>query len=921
MNFHYPFPYFLFHLMAALKTAKKLGLCVYLVCWIPAVVPFLTAAEPRQSAALVERNENSVEVVARDGFMGNQGAALKPAIEEKEFSSDSPPDLVFRIQAAKPMLHWIITTAAVDSFGKEKMQKARGKYESLTIWIAVDDAPPSRRVVFVPWHDVKAIYTSLIGKFNLTGEPQTIKIWLPKGVQLNSLEIRPYTPPRVPPALTDYKPEFVPPETRPRLWVNKDSLPAVRRRLTQGENAPVWEKYQQFAEKPFKFDFKPGVEIPHNAGLEQAAVAKAFVYLMNGNADLGKEAVALTRDYLSVVSFGNWLDITREIGRAIYSASLVYDWCYDIMPPEDRQVIRDALLRLAIDMEMGWPPFIGGVVNGHGNEMQMSRDLLSMAIALYGDEPVPYLYCSYRVLEELRPMLAYQYRSPRHHQGYGYGPFRFECDMTAAWLFLRMTGREFFHENIKQVPYSWIYQRLPCGGILPDGDGSYTPRFLRYANLLNYSYSSDPILKGEYLRQYSTPNDPMRWLLVNDPDLVPQGLESLPLTKDFGAILSSMIARTGWDLTPESDDIVVEMKGGGKHFANHQHSDAGSFQIYFRGLQAGDLGVYGFYGTPYDMNFCKRSVSHSMMLVHDPNEVFGGATPRSTIGNDGGARLHLRTPQTPEQAETNPIHRNGVHLASAFGPDSQKPIYSFFSVELADAYSDKVKEYVRSFCFINRKDASVPALFLVYDNILVSNSSFKKYWQINTFSAPTLTAEGIDVFAEKNGRKGRLNLSMLLPAASERTTQILSGQDTHNVFGIQYTPPGSSVQTQGSRTLFSPKAENGRDEFLTVIQMVDEKGVQLPISRLESDAAHVVLAGNHAVSFAKTAALISKEWSLNLPSDREYQVLLTGLTAGKWSVRQGTKNESFDVAEGNSTLFFSGKGTCRFVPLTKEAVK
>ena len=885
-----------------------------IVC-VLAVVPFLNAAESRYSAALAERNEARVELVERDGFMENRGAALNPSAEVNDFSADAPPDLVFRVQSAKEGRHWIISTGGVDEVGKEKMQKARGKYESLTIWIAVDDSQPTQRVVFVPWHNVQTIYTSRIGKFDMTGKPQTIKVWLPKGVQLNSLELRPYIPPRIPPAVLEYKPEIVPPETRPRLWVNSESLPIVRQRLTKGENAPVWEKYRTAAEKPFVFEFTPGVEIQHNAALEQAAVAKAFVYLMNGNADLGKDASTLIHNYFSVVSFGNWLDITREIGRAIYSGSLIYDWCYDLMTVEERAALRSDLLRLADDMEIGWPPFLQGVVNGHGNEAQVSRDLLSMAIALYGDDSVPYQYCSHRMLEDLRPMLAYQYQSPRHHQGYGYGPYRFEWDMTAAWLFLRMTGREVFHENIKQVPYSWIYQRLPDGGIIPDGDGSYVPnRFARYANLLNFSYSNDPILKGEYLRQNPTIPDPMRWLLVNDPDLVPQpDLKSLPLTKAFGPIIGSMIARTGWSLEPDSDDIVVEMKGSGKHFANHQHSDAGSFQIYFRGLQVGDLGVYGFYGTPYDMNFCKRSVSHSMMLVYDPEEVFAPPTQRAAIGNDGGARLHLRAPWTLQQAEAESIHRNGVQLGAAFGPDPLEPMYSFFSVDLAEVYSDKVKEYIRSFCFINRKDASVPALLLVYDHIAVSKPEFKKYWQINTFSEPTPTASGIDVFAERNERKGRINLSMLLPAPADREVQILSGPvDSHNVFGAQYTPPNTTLpQTQGTRTLFSPKKESERDEFLTVMQMVDDKAKELPVSRLPTDVAHVVVVGNHVIGFAKTADPINKEWSLPIPSDREYQVVLTGMAPGKWMVRHSNKTESIDVVKGTSTMYFSAKGICR----------
>ena len=101
------------------------------------------------------------------------------------------------------------------------------------------------------------------------------------------------------------------------------------------------------------------------------------------------------------------------------------------MSPADRESIRKNLMRLADDMEIGWPPFRQMIVNGHGNEAQVNRDLLSMAIAIYDEDPLPYRYCAYRILEELVPMRRFEYQSPRHNQGVSYGPYRFNWDMHA----------------------------------------------------------------------------------------------------------------------------------------------------------------------------------------------------------------------------------------------------------------------------------------------------------------------------------------------------------------------------------------------------------------------------------------------------------------------------------------------------------
>ena len=330
--------------------------------------------------------------------------------------------------------------------------------------------PPDQRVVFVPWSEPGSC-TQATGKFDFTGEEQQIRVWLPEGVRLDYLQISPYTPPKVPPAAAAYRPTIVPPASRPRLWVNQQSLPQVRANLDKGENAPLWTRVKRRAAKPFEFKVRPDTEVGYNAALESAAVAKAFVHLMTGDRARGREAVTLMRDYLAAVQFDNLLDITREIGRAIYSGALAYDWCYDVMTPEDRDSIRKSLMRLADDMEIGWPPFLQTIVNGHGNEAQLNRDLLSMAIAIYDEDPVPYRYCAYRILEELAPMRKFEYQSPRHNQGVSYGPYRFGWDLHAAWLLRRMTGKPVFDPNIGDVYKFWLYMRLPTGQMLRDGDG------------------------------------------------------------------------------------------------------------------------------------------------------------------------------------------------------------------------------------------------------------------------------------------------------------------------------------------------------------------------------------------------------------------------------------------------------------------
>jgi heparin/heparan-sulfate lyase len=149
--------------------------------------------------------------------------------------------------------------------------------------------------------------------------------------------------------------------------------------------------------------------------------------------------------------------------------------------------------------------------------------------------------------------------------------------------------------------------------------------------------------------------------------------------------------------------VVAEIKGGGFHFGNHQHADAGSLQIYYRGLQVAKLPQYVFYGTPYDVNFAKRSIAQSMVRVVDPAEKI-----LRNHANDGGSRFIQSHPRTPKQAKTDPTFDYGRVLSCSFGPDARDPEFSYFAADLRAAYTEKLTGYVRRFCFSTCTAPTIP---------------------------------------------------------------------------------------------------------------------------------------------------------------------------------------------------------------------
>lgn len=874
-------------------------------------VKAIPTAPYRLDASSARINTKSTEVVEDNRLSSKKGITLKPGIPAGIDGTRTEPDIVFDVKLPKAGRYVMSTYAVTDTEGAELMKKAKTKFESLYIKIQIDERRPTRRVVYVPW-DQRNQET---GKFEFSSENQQLKIWLPRGVRLEYIDLAAYIPPAVPPKVISYQPKIVPPATRPRLWVNQQSLPQVKAQLKAGENLEAWEKVKKAALTPFVFEFDPDAEMAFNPKLESAVESKAFYYLMTGDKKIGKEAIRLTADYLSRVEFGNLLDITREMGRAIYAASEVYDWCYDLMTPEQKKILYTNLMRLSDDMEAGWPPFKQSVINGHGNEAQICRDLLAMSIAIYDEDPKPYQYTSYIILEDLVPMRKFEYQSPRHNQGVNYGSYRFGWDMHSAWLFYRMTGKPVFDDNIKDVRKFWQYMRVPDGQMLRDGDGFTAGKpgeFFYWKGaqtmFMNYAYAKDPVMKAEFQRQGGIPTNPVMFLLLNDPHLKPEpSMESLPLTMDFGKILGSMIARTGWNIGMNSNDVVAEIKGGGYHFANHQHSDAGSIQLYYRGFQFGDIGVYKFYGTPYDVNFNKRSIAHSMMLAVDPDEKF-----LRTESNDGGTRFNQKFPKTPDEVQTDALFNNGKVVSADFGPSKLRPYFSYFAADLQGAYTSKISDYTRGFCFLNLDREDIPAAIILTDDISTAKPEFKKYWQINALNLPEKTADGVILNNQRNGQVGKTHVSMLIPSAEDRQIEILSGAEANSSFKFKYDAPAiEQPEVNAHRIMISPKHATTRNRFLTVFQMTAGDTKPLPVQHYETPESYVVILADRVVSMSRNSELIGRSFTLKVPESGKYQVVLAGMKPGYWNVKSGNGKTKFNVnvTDGINTIFFqAGSG-------------
>lgn len=672
----------------------------------------------------------------------------------------------------------------------------------------------------------------------------------------------------------------------------------------------------------------------------QAIQAKALYYQLEGNAQHGQTAVTMMRTYIDSCGYDysgtkRVMPGTRTAGDSILLSALVYDWARPFVTAADEELYLRRFLERAA-MEIGFPPDKQGHIVGHGSEMQLMRDQMSVAIAFYEKEPRIYDIVAGRFFRDFVPARKdFLYKSGFLHQGPSYGMARFACDMYAAWIFRRMAGIDVFGLEGKEMLYQPIYMRRPDGQLMRDGDtfdSSYTKLnsywFQPEPFMLAASYFKDPALKREFILQSSSAGDDLARVLFSDSAIKPlNGAPDLPLTKFYGGTAGYMVARTGWTDLPvdlKSNVVVATMKVGHTNFSNHQHLDAGHFQLYYKGGLAIDTGIYegmngtvfSGYASAHDWNYHKRTVAHNAMLVFQPGEKFANAD-----SNDGGQRFVTLEPYSQAMVQ-DPANKYtyGGNIRSKFGPDLKKPAFSYIKGDLHRAYTEKVSNYQRSFVFLNTGRTDVPAALVVFDRIRSAQASYHKRWLLHSVGEPKIntTERTVTVDRTDNGYNGRLVNRTLLPAQVTYTKYGKPGEEyvVPNTAGtalVNYpvapkSPTWNSEESGPWRIEVAPTVLQASDTLLNVMQVMDASPAPAPLATELLRSIHFVGArvDNTVVLFGVAETNVGTGATFTLPASTvKRAVLVTDLQAGTWTVKKGstTLAGSYTVADTDGTIY------------------
>jgi len=725
----------------------------------------------------------------------------------------------------------------------------------------------------------------------------------------------------------------IPPPEHPRLCLRESNIPDLQKRMSDPVLKPVWQELERMAAESLPVvdesekDWRYYVQ---QKGAKVRAELLAIQYLVGQERAVGRKAI---KTALDTIRQSEWppevQDIARSVGRMMVTGAIVYDWCYDLLSPGEKEEFVIEFLRMARLLECGYPPVIQGSVTGHSAEWMIMRDLISAGIAIYDEFPEMYELTAMRIFSEHIPVRNWFYPSHAYHQGSSYNKVRYASDLYALWIFDRMGAGNVFHPSMQFVPYHWFYIRRPDGQFLPSGDVNYSrnrPVSLGLLAMLSGSYFQDEYINHEFLKSPSIDSrDKFFEFIWRDTDLGTRKPDDLPLTKYFGFPHGWMIARTGWG----KNSVIAEMKVNEYNFINHQHHDGGAFQIYYKGPLAIDAGMYSGtsggnkgYNSPHNKNYFKRTIAHNSLLIYDPDEVFksigyGGKFKTEFADNDGGQRLPgdgWHAPQTLEDLVSKD-YKTGKVMAQGFGPDQTEPDYTYLKGDITKAYGSKVKEVKRSFVFLNFHSEKIPAALIVFDKVVSSIPEFKKFWLLHSIEEPEVNGRDIIIKRTKNGDNGKLLNTALLPGPDNADITAMGGPGKEFwVFGENYenepTRGRDPATERGAwRIEITPARTSEVDYFLNVMQVMDnDYEGQLKVDLINGNKVTGVQIGDRVVIFSRDTELIDTPFSFELKENDTYSILLTDMAEGTWQVLKDGQVmiPAIQVRKQEGTVYFMG---------------
>ena len=702
------------------------------------------------------------------------------------------------------------------------------------------------------------------------------------------------------------------------------------------------------------------------AAIEARALLFRVLYeqdLEEGSIDAYRRDVYGYGAILGIKNFLETLDIQyispdqcREFGYTMFVAAEVYDWCYPILSDADKDEIRFAVVTRCctgttaitdkslvshggVKIGAGFPPAEHGSVGDHGCEAEILRDYLSFALAIYDEDPTWWNYVAGRVMTDFVPVRNYYFRSGITQQGVSlYAHHRHYADLYSAWMIQTATGNNPY-VGMENTVKSIISSLNPSEqSFFSSGDGGIeTTRVERLSDnsliaaaiygddtLFTWSYETKGRLSYGYGTTTVTPAN-MIIFASQGMELLEDEYEDLSSIMYNGYPVGQLVTRYKWN-DPEA--AATYMKIGLRTTVGHEHLDAGTFQIYYKGLLTSDAGLYNNSAHEQTDYYQSATIGHNGILVFNPSKWnFNSTNPAIKWYSGGQSR-----PGTPKNLEEflKDDYVTGVLLGVQYGfkDDAGKVSdYAYIAGDITSSYdSDTVAFMSRSMLTVyNDPDSECPMYFFVFDSVESTSASFEKTFLLHIRGYNEPTVEG-NVITTTNGG-GKLVVHSLSYGATIRKV----GGVVFDENG-KYNPEASkNFLINGHQIIALNRGSDGnwgrvevvksgekKSTFMHAMYVTDADSNASPdVRRIEAEGIEGAVIGDVAAVFRDSAERTSDEVKFKADGDGELRYFVAGLAEGEWALKINGNNRGTVIAgEGGMAVFTASAGR---ITLTKVA--
>ena len=711
----------------------------------------------------------------------------------------------------------------------------------------------------------------------------------------------------------------------PRVMISSHNIDKIKANLEKPQNASAYNSYLEYYKKEMTGEYS-GSTFELLTRIE----AKAFRYLLTGEELYGYQAIYNIRNAILTAEHIE-IDPYRAYGLTMYIAACVYDWCYPLLTDADKeQIFRGCINLLGKRMEVGCPPAKEGAIAHHTVECQILRSYLSLGIAVYDEHPEIYEFVAGRLYSDIVPAQNFMLASGKHWEGAYYAPFRYCNLLDAQFLISSMSeGRVemFDSKSLHEVANSFMDFTLP--GLTYDRIHVFEMGDVAASSFEDYFSScffsscmfDDAKLKGFSFECYNNKTDfdrlmnntyvsAVRYLILNDPDLEPENpFEGRDLVKMTTFPGSAIFARSAWN---DKNAPAVYMTMPEFYSASHSHAEAGSFQIYYKGMLASDSGYYTTHGIGHHAAYTRQTRSSNSILVYNPGFIVEGGWRDHVYSGGQSLRQDITriiAPYTLESAMKCASMNQLTLLGKAYGVEDGIYRFSYIAADMTKAYDEEtVDEVTRHMLSAITDNDDYPMVFATFDRITAKRSHFKKTALLHSKTEPAVTDDGFVIITNtKDGNSGKLVAQSLVTPMDVRVFGDGNGAE-YTIQDTIFKPRSYNYDDPDYRIEFSPKSPFATDHILTVMYVTDAANDAPPIKAKEIRTDELFGASilGQVLLFGKDKGALSGEFSFSTEGDGELQYSVAGVSSGKWTVlANGKQVITLDVSDEEGILYFS----------------